>query len=169
MRSINLALLILGLIVGPLTAAPYAYSEETQPPADLSGSSEIHSQAVDESPIELAQATTTDTSASSVDATLSVQALLDAQVLDSSNREMGSVRNILVDPQTGKLARADIALKGSSGIITKSDQQLSVPWEQLAVKRQGGSFVLVLNQEAMQRIQTIEKQDKQNQQQQQKK
>jgi len=37
------------------------------------------------------------------------------------------------------------------------------------VKRQGGSFVLVLNQEAMQRIQTIEKQDKQNQQQQQKK
>jgi len=82
---------------------------------------------------------------------------------------MGSIRNILVEPQTGKLVRADIALKGSSGIITKSDQQLSVPWEQLAVKRQGGSFVLVLNQEAMQRIQTIEKQDKQNQQQQQKK
>ena len=41
-------------------------------------------------------------------------------------------------------------------------------WEQLSVKRQGGSFVLVLNQEAMQKIQTIEKQDKQNQQQQKK-
>jgi len=44
-------------------------------------------------------------------------------------------------------------------------------WEQLSVKRQGGSFVLVLNQEAMQKIQTIEKQDtsnKQTQQQQQK-
>jgi hypothetical protein len=43
-----------------------------------------------------------------------------------------------------------------------------VPWEQLSVKRQGGNFVLVLNQEAMQKIQTIEKQDtsnKQNQQQ----
>jgi hypothetical protein len=67
-----------------------------------------------------------------------------------------------------KLARADIALKGNSGILSKSDQQLSVPWEQVAVKRQGGSFVLVLNQEAMQKIQTIEKQDKQNQQQQKK-
>ncbi len=45
-------------------------------------------------------------------------------------------------------------------------------WEQLSVKRQGGSFVLVLNQEAMQKIQTIEKQytsNKQTQQQQQKK
>ena len=172
MRSINSALMILGLIVGSLTAAPYAYTQETRPPADLSGSSEIHSQAADETPIELAQATNTtgpNTSPSSADATVSAKALLDAKVLDASNREMGSIRNILVEPQTGKLVRADIALKGSSGPISKSDQQLSVPWEQLAVKRQGGSFVLVLNQEAMQRIQTIEKRDKQNQQQQQKK
>ena len=59
MRSINSVLMTLGLIVGPLTAAPYAYTQETRPPADLSGSSEIHSQAADETPIELAQATNT--------------------------------------------------------------------------------------------------------------
>ena len=171
MRSFNSALLALGLILAPFAAAPHAYSQVAQPPAELSGASEIHLQSADLLPMELAQATgtTPNPAPSSTDATVSVKALLDAKVLDASNREMGSVRNILVDPQTGKLARIDIALKGNSGILSKSDQQLSVPWEQVAVKRQGGSFVLVLNQEAMQKIQTIEKQDKQNQQQQQKK
>lgn len=169
MRSLNSALLALILIVAPLAGAPHAYSQETRA-SELLGASEIHSQSTDLSPMEIAQATNTmpNPSSSSADATVSIKALLDAKVLDASNREMGSVRNILVDPQTGKLARADIALKGNSGILSKSDQQLSVPWEQVAVKRQGGSFVLVLNQEAMQKIQTIEKQDKQNQQQQKK-
>jgi len=168
MGSFN-SVLALGLIVAPLAGAPHAYSQETRAP-ELLGASEIHSQSTDLSPMEIAQATSTmpNPSSSSTDATVSIKALLDAKVLDASNREMGSVRNILVDPQTGKLARADIALKGNSGILSKSDQQLSVPWEQVAVKRQGGTFVLVLNQEAMQKIQTIEKQDKQNQQQQKK-
>jgi len=67
--------------------------------------------------MEIAQATSTmpNPSSSSTDATVSIKALLDAKVLDASNREMGSVRNILVDPQTGKLARADIASKGTAG------------------------------------------------------
>ena len=169
MRSLNSALLTLGLIVAPLAGAPHAYSQETRA-SELLGASEIHAQSTDLSPMEIAQATSTmpNPSSSSTDATVSIKALLDAKVLDASNREIGSVRNILVDPQTGKLARTDIALKGNSGILSKSDQQLSVPWEQVAVKRQGGSFVLVLNQEAMQKIQTIEKQDRQNQQQQKK-
>ena len=121
--------------------------------------------------MELAQATgtTSNPSSSAADATVSVKTLLDAKVLDASNRELGSVKTLLADPQTGKLVRADIGLKGSGGIVTKSDQQVSVPWEQLAVKRQGGSFVLVLNQEAMQKIQTIEKQDNSNKQNQQQK
>lgn len=163
MRSISSSLFAVGFIAA-LAAAPHAYSQEKWPPTDLLGASEIHSQSADDSSMRLAQATTAPLSASpsSVDATVSAKALLDAKVLDSSNREMGNVRNLLVDPQNGKLVRADIALKGSSGILSKSDHQLSVPWEQVAVKRQGGSFVLVLNQEAMQKIQTIEKQDNSN-------
>ena len=70
----------------------------------------------------------------------------------------GTVRSLLVDPQSGKLVRADISLKGGGGLGKGSDQQLSVPWEQLSVKRQEGSFVFVLNQEAMQKIQNIQKQ-----------
>ena len=165
MRSFN-SLLALGLIMAPLAGASHAYSQETRPSAELLGASEIHSQSADFSPMELAQATSTtpNPSSSAADATVSVKALLDAKVLDASNREMGSIRTLLADPQTGKLVRADIALKGSGGIMSKSDQQVSVPWEQLSVKRQGGNFVLVLNQEAMQKIQTIEKQDNSNKQ-----
>lgn len=172
MRSFN-STLALSLVVAPLFAAPHAHSQETRPSTELLGASEIHSQSADLSPMKLAQATgTTPNPSQSSDATVSVKALLDAKVLDASNREMGSIKTLLADPQTGKLVRADIALKGSGGIMSKSDQQVSLPWEQLTVKRQGGNFVLVLNQEAMQKIQTIEKQDdsnRQNQQQQQKK
>ena len=171
MRSINSALFAVGLAVAPLAAAPHAYSQENHPSVGLFGASEIHSQSADLPPMELAQATSTtaNPSSSSTDATISVKALLDAKVLDASNREMGSIKSLLADPQTGKLVRADIGLKGSGGIMSKSDQQVSVPWEQVTVKRQGGNFVLVLNQEAMQKIQTIEKQDNSNKQNQQQK
>lgn len=107
--------------------------------------------------LQLAQTTTTTNSASSSDTTVSVKALLDAKVLDSANRELGTVRGLLADPQSGKLVRADIALKRTGTFVGGNDQQLSVPWEQLTVKRQEGNLVLVMNQDAIQKIQPIEK------------
>jgi hypothetical protein len=77
-------------------------------------------------------------------------------VFDSGNREIGTLRNVFADPQTGKLVRADIALKG--GGLLKSDQQLSVPWEQLSVKRQEGNFIVVLKQETIEKMQKSENQ-----------
>jgi len=76
-------------------------------------------------------------------------------VFDSANREIGTLRNVLADPQTGKLVRADIALKG--GGLLKSDQQLSVSWEQLSVKRHEGNFIVVLKQETIEKLQKSEK------------
>jgi len=127
MRSINSALFGLGLAVAPLAAAPHAYSQENHPSVGLFGASEIHSQSADPSSVELAQVTSTmpNPSPSSADTTISVKALLDAKVLDSSNREMGSIKTLLADPQTGKLVRADIGLKGNSGLMSKGDQPLS--------------------------------------------
>ena len=107
-------------------------------------------------------------STASSETTVSVKSLLDAKVLDSTNREMGTVRSLLADPQTGKLVRADIDVKGSGSSLGKgSDQQLSVPWEQVSVKRYKDNFVLVLKQEALEKVQSIQKQEssgKQNQQ-----
>ena len=121
-------------------------------------------------PVSVAAQTTGDptrsSTGSSSETTVSVKSLLDAKVLDSANREMGTIRSLLADPQTGKLVRVDIDAKGS-GSLGKSDQQISVPWEQVSVKRQDGNFVLVLKQEALEKVQSIQKQDssgRQNQQ-----
>ena len=84
-------------------------------------------------PVSVAAQTTGEgvrSSTGSSETTVSVKSLLDAKVLDSTNREMGTVRSLLVDPQTGKLVRADIDVKGSGSFGKGSDQQLSVPWEQ---------------------------------------
>jgi hypothetical protein len=63
-------------------------------------------------------------------------------------------------------------LKGGGLVGKGGEQQFSVPWEQLSVKRQEGNFVFVLNQQAMEKVQSIQKQEssgKQDQQRQQNK
>ena len=158
MRSIYGALLALDLLIVPLGATAQPAGGEARAAIEESASSEIHSRTLRPAPTQTAQ--TTSTTASSSETTISVKSLLDAKVLDSTNRELGTIGSLLVDPQTGKLVRADITLKGGGGVMGRgSDQQISVPWEQLSVKRQEGNFVVVLNQEAMQKIQSIQKQD----------
>ncbi|HEU4343277.1 MAG TPA: peptidoglycan-binding protein [Candidatus Binatia bacterium] len=97
---------------------------------------------------------------------ISVQALVNSKVLDRDNKQMGTVKNLMLDPKSGKLVRADIAL-GRGGFlgIQTGEQRVSVPWEQLSVKRQEGELVLVMNQEFVERIKT--EQTKQTSQQQQ--
>jgi sporulation protein YlmC with PRC-barrel domain len=97
------------------------------------------------------------------DTLISVQALTNSKVLDAQNREMGSVKNIMIDPRSGKLVRADISL-GRGGVLGMGDgdQRFSVPWEQLSLKRQEGQFVLVLNREVVETIRT-EKEKETNQ------
>ena len=158
MRSINRALLALGFLIVPLPTAAQTPGDYARAGVEESASTEIHSQALKLTPTQIAQATST--TAGSTETTVSVKSLLDAKVLDSTNRELGTLRSLLADPQTGKLVRADITLKGGGGVMGRgSDQQISVPWEQLSVKRQEGNFVVVLNQEAMQKIQSIQQQD----------
>jgi sporulation protein YlmC with PRC-barrel domain len=158
MRSINRALLVLSFLMVPLGAAAQTPGDEARAAIEESASTEIHSQTLRSGPMQTAQAAST--TAGSSEITVSVKSLLDAKVLDSTNRELGTIGSLLVDPQTGKLVRADITLKGGGGVMGRgSDRQISVPWEQLSVKRQEGNFVVVLNQEAMQKIQSIQKQD----------
>jgi sporulation protein YlmC with PRC-barrel domain len=158
MRLLNRELLVLSFLMVPVGAAAQSPGDEARAVIEESASTEIHSQTLRSGPLQTAQAAST--TAGSSETTLSVKSLLDAKVLDSTNRELGTIGSLLVDPQTGKLVRADITLKGGGGVMGRgSDQEISVPWEQLSVKRQEGNFVIVLNQEAMQKIQSIQKQD----------
>lgn len=89
---------------------------------------------------------------------ISVQSLVNSKVLDRDNKQMGTVKNLMLDPKSGKLVRADIAL-GRGGFlgIQTGEQRVSVPWEQLSVKRQEGELVVVMNQEFVERIRTEQK------------
>jgi sporulation protein YlmC with PRC-barrel domain len=158
MRSVNRALPALGFLIVMVGATAQTSGDEAGAASEESASSEIHSQTLRPARTQIAQASST--TAGSTETTISVKSLLDAKVLDSTNRELGTLGSLLMDPQTGKLVRADIKLKGGGGVMGKGgDQQISVPWEQLSVKRQEGNFVVVLNQEAMQKIQSIQQQD----------
>jgi sporulation protein YlmC with PRC-barrel domain len=101
-------------------------------------------------------------------ATISLRSLVNSKVLDRDNKEMGTVKDLMLDLGSGKLVRADIAL-GNGGFlgITSGEQRISVPWEQLSVKRHDGGLVVVMNQEVVEKIrterttQTAERNDKQ--------
>src|SRR5688500_17813967 len=99
MRSINRALLVLSFLMVPLGAAAQTPSEEARAAIEESASTEIHSQTLRWGPMQTAQATST--TAGSSEITVSVKSLLDAKVLDSTNRELGTIGSLLVDPQTG--------------------------------------------------------------------
>ena len=86
---------------------------------------------------------------------ISVQSLVDSKVFDHNNKEMGTIKNLMLDLRTGKLVRADIALRGGGLLgITGGEQRISVPWDQVSVKRHEGNLVVVMNQEAVETIRT---------------
>jgi sporulation protein YlmC with PRC-barrel domain len=149
-RVLAVSLLVLPIAIAEQTPADQTSPDVTQP----SGRSDTYSQTAIPSLTQTTQATTSSPPAPTETA-ISVKSLLDGKVFDSANREIGTLRNVLADPQTGKLVRADIALKG--GGLLKSDQQLSVPWEQLSVKRHEGNFIVVLKQETIEKLQKSEK------------
>ena len=86
---------------------------------------------------------------------IAVQSLVDSKVFDHENKEMGTITNLMLDPTTGKLVRADIALGGEGFLgIKTGEQRISVPWDQVSVKRHDGKLVVVMNQEAVETIRT---------------
>jgi sporulation protein YlmC with PRC-barrel domain len=150
-RVLTVSLLVLPIAITEQTRGDQTSPGVTQP----FGRGDTYSQTAIQPLTQTTQATTSSAPASTETA-VSVKSLIDGKVFDSGNREIGTLRNVFADPQTGKLVRADIALKG--GGLLKSDQQLSVPWEQLSVKRQEGNFIVVLKQETIEKMQKSENQ-----------
>ncbi|HZD41669.1 MAG TPA: PRC-barrel domain-containing protein, partial [Terriglobales bacterium] len=85
-----------------------------------------------------------------------IQSLAQSKVVDGQNKEIGTVTSIMVNPESGKLVRANISLDNNSGFLSfgDQDQHISVPWDQISVKRRQGNMVLVLNQQAIDKIKT---------------
>lgn len=77
--------------------------------------------------------------------------LQDQRVLDAQNREIGTITNLFVDPQSGRIQRADIEFSRS---IFGADHKYSVAWDKLKVKQQGQDDVVVtLDESIVKRVQ----------------
>lgn len=81
------------------------------------------------------------------DGMIAANALQGHKVLDSNNREVGTIENLFIDPQSGRIQRADIDF--SIG----SNETYSVKWDQLKVRQQGQDVAITLDQSIVQRVQ----------------
>ena len=76
--------------------------------------------------------------------------LQDHRVLDAQNREIGTITNLFIDPQSGRIQRADIEFSRS---IFNGDHKYSVAWDKLKVKEQGQDVVVTLDESIVKRVQ----------------
>jgi sporulation protein YlmC with PRC-barrel domain len=76
--------------------------------------------------------------------------LQDHKVLDTENREVGTITNLFIDPQSGRIQRADIEFSRS---VFGGDHKYSVAWEKLNVREQGNDVVVRLDESIIKRVQ----------------
>ena len=76
--------------------------------------------------------------------------LQDHRVLDAQNREVGTITNLFIDPQSGRIQRADIEFSRS---IFNGDHKYSVAWDKLKVREQGQDVVVTLDESIVKRVQ----------------
>jgi len=86
---------------------------------------------------------------------ISAEALKDSRVIDSQNREIGELNNLFIDPQTGRITRADIEFNGG---LFGAGETYSVSWDQLSVRRQGDQIVVAVDQAWVERVEQAKQQ-----------
>lgn len=82
--------------------------------------------------------------------------LKDSRVVDQQNREIGEITNLFVDPQSGRITRADINFSGGT---LGTGETYSVSWDQLSFKREGNEMVATVDQSVVQRVQQAQRGD----------
>jgi sporulation protein YlmC with PRC-barrel domain len=75
--------------------------------------------------------------------------LEDHKVVDAQNREVGTITNLFIDAQSGKVQRADIEFSSS---VFGGDHKYSIAWDKLKVKEQGKDVVVTLDESIVQRV-----------------
>ena len=88
---------------------------------------------------------------------ISVQSLNSVKILDTEQKEVGTLKNLMIDPQDGKLVRADVSMGGGGVLgVGGGERRVSIPWDQVSIKRRGKDLVLVLNQEIVDKVKAPE-------------
>src|SRR5215467_15334677 len=78
---------------------------------------------------------------------LSTEALLGSDVKNSQGQDVGDLKQLMLDPHTGRVMYAVVAMGGFLGMGGKS---VIVPWHALEVARDGKSLVLNVSPQMLQ-------------------
>lgn len=70
--------------------------------------------------------------------------------MDANNREVGTITNLFIDPQSGRVQRADIDFNSS---MFGANHKYSVAWDKLNVRQQGRDVVVSLDESIVKRVQ----------------
>lgn len=90
------------------------------------------------------------------DALIAATSLMDTQVIDHQNREVGRLNNLFIDPDTGTITRADIEF--DTGLFG-AGQRYSIEWDNVEVKQHNGQMVLAVDQSIVQRVEQARDRD----------
>jgi sporulation protein YlmC with PRC-barrel domain len=85
---------------------------------------------------------------------LSTEALLGSDIKNPQGQDVGDLKQLMVDPHTGRVMYAVVAMGGFLGMGEKT---VIVPWNTLAVARDGTSLVLNVSPQMLQQAPAYEK------------
>jgi sporulation protein YlmC with PRC-barrel domain len=85
---------------------------------------------------------------------LSTETLLGSDVKSPQGQNVGDLKQLMIDPHTGRVMYAVVAMGGFLGMGEKT---VVVPWHAIEVARNGKSLVLNLSQQMLQQAPTYEK------------
>jgi sporulation protein YlmC with PRC-barrel domain len=85
---------------------------------------------------------------------LSTETLLGSNVRNPQGQELGKIKQLMVEPRTG---RVTYAVVGMGGFLGMGEKSILVPWHTMEVARDGNSVVLNVSQQVLQQASNYEK------------
>ena len=86
---------------------------------------------------------------------LSVETLKSNKVVNANDQDLGEIKEIMIDVDTGRIAYAVLSFGG--GILDLGNKLFAVPWEALNPKKDKHEFVLNVKKELLENAQGFDK------------
>jgi sporulation protein YlmC with PRC-barrel domain len=89
------------------------------------------------------------------DLLFAVEGFTDSKVVNRQGEEIGTVKQLLIDPKEGRIAYVQIGMEGRGGGIFRrgSEKIISVPWQSLQPMQQDGRLVLAMDENVLPQVQ----------------
>lgn len=85
---------------------------------------------------------------------LSTESLKDNTVKNSSGKDLGSIEELMLNPENGKI---DYAVLSFGGFLGMGDKYFAVPWEAIEVDRENKTLKLDMPKERLENMEGFDK------------